>query len=103
MSFVSLKNGPSFGEDRLAYIYAISRRESSSNLSLSDTVRPNLQARNVHNGKIAGYGLPLDAAIKRIISYRIQSKHGDGAISLKKYLEDYKQIQKEIEKICIPN
>ena len=49
--------------------------------------------------KIAGYGLPLDAAIKRIISYRIQSKHGD----LKKYLEDYKQIQKEIEKICIPN
>lgn len=56
MSFVSLKNGPSFGEDRLAYIYAISRRESSSNLSLSDTVRPNLQARNVHNGKIAGYG-----------------------------------------------
>lgn len=53
--------------------------------------------------KIAGYGLPLDAVIKRIISYRIQSKHGDGAISLKKYLEDYKQIQKEIEKICIPN
>lgn len=33
--------------------------------------------------KIVGYGLPLDAAIKRIISYRIQSKHGDGAISLK--------------------
>lgn len=56
MSFVSLENGPSFGEDRLAYIYAISRRESSSNLSLSDTVRPNLQARNVHNGKTAGYG-----------------------------------------------
>ncbi len=53
--------------------------------------------------KIAGYGLPLDAAIKRIISYRIQSKHGDDAISLKKYLEDYKQIQKEIEKICMPN
>lgn len=56
MSFVSLENGPSFGEDRLAYIYAISRRESSSNLSLSDTVRPNLQARNVHNGKTVGYG-----------------------------------------------
>ena len=56
MSFVSLENGPSFGEDRLAYIYAISRRESSSNLSLPDTVRPNLLAKNVHNGKTVGYG-----------------------------------------------
>lgn len=53
--------------------------------------------------KVAGYGLPLEAVIKRIISFRIQSKHGDDAISLKEYLEDYKQIQKEIEKICMPN
>lgn len=53
--------------------------------------------------KVAGYGLPLEAVIKRIISFRIQSKRGDETISLKKYLEDYKQIQKEIEKICIPN
>ena len=53
--------------------------------------------------KVAGYGLPLDAAIRRIISFRIQSKRGDETISLKKYLENYKQIQKEIEKICIPN
>lgn len=53
--------------------------------------------------KVAGYGLPLEAVIKRIISFRIQSKRGDETISLKKYLEDYKQIQKEVEKICIPN
>lgn len=53
--------------------------------------------------KIAGYGLPLEAVIKRIISFRIQSKRGDETISLKKYLEDYKQIQKEIEKICMQN
>ena len=53
--------------------------------------------------KVAGYGLPLDAAIRRIISYRIQSKHRDETISLKEYLEDYKQIQKEIKEICIPN
>ena len=53
--------------------------------------------------KVAGYGLPLEAVIKRIISFRIQSKRGDETISLKESLEDYKQIQKEIEKICIPN
>lgn len=53
--------------------------------------------------KVAGYGLPLEAAIKRIISFRIQSKRGDETISLKKYLEDYKQIQKEIKEICMQN
>lgn len=53
--------------------------------------------------KVAGYGLPLDAAMNRIISYRIQSKHGDGTIALKKYLEDYKQIQEEIKKLCMKN
>lgn len=56
MSFVSPVNGKSFGEDRQAYIYAVSRRESSSDLSLSDLVDPNLTARKVHNGKTAGYG-----------------------------------------------
>lgn len=53
--------------------------------------------------KIAGYGLPLEAVIKRIISFRIQSKRGDETISLKEYLEDYKQIQKEIKEICMQN
>ena len=53
--------------------------------------------------KVAGYGLPLEAVIKRIISFRIQSKHGDETISLKEYLEDYKQIQKEIKEICMQN
>lgn len=53
--------------------------------------------------KVAGYGLPLEAVIKRIISFRIQSKRGDETISLKEYLEDYKQIQKEIKEICMQN
>lgn len=53
--------------------------------------------------KVARYGLPLEAAIKRIISFRIQSKRGDETISLKEYLEDYKQIQKEIKEICMQN
>lgn len=56
MSFVSPVNGKSFGDDRQAYIYAVSRRESSSDLILSDLVDPNLTARKVHNGKTAGYG-----------------------------------------------
>ena len=53
--------------------------------------------------KSAGCGLPLDAAIKRIISYRIQFRHKEDTLSLKQYLEEYKQIQKEIKELCIPN
>jgi hypothetical protein len=53
--------------------------------------------------KVAGYGLPLEAVVKRIISFRIQSKRGDETISLKEYLEDCKQIQKEIKEICMQN
>ena len=56
MSFVSPVNGKSFGDDKQAYIYAVSRRETSSDLTLSDLVDPNLTARKVHNGKTAGYG-----------------------------------------------
>ena len=56
MSFVSPVKGKLFGEDRQAYIYAVSRRESSSDLTLSDMLDPNLTAKKVHNGKKVGYG-----------------------------------------------
>lgn len=56
MSFVSPVAGKLFGENRQAYIYAVSRRESSSDLTLSDMMDPNQIAKKVHNSKTIGYG-----------------------------------------------
>lgn len=51
--------------------------------------------------KNAGYGLPLEAALQRVTSYRIQKKNE--VISLKEYLHQYKQILKELKNLCTIN
>lgn len=44
--------------------------------------------------KNAGYGMPLEAAIKKCIQFALNQKFE--VLSLKEYLEEYKKIQKEI-------
>ena len=48
----------------------------------------------------AGYGLPLESAIKKIATYRLNNKLGDDPIGLKVYIEAYKEIVNEIKKLC---
>lgn len=48
----------------------------------------------------AGYGLTLESAIRRIIMSRIASKHGEGTISLKEFLGEFKEEIKKIKQIC---
>lgn len=49
--------------------------------------------------QLEGYGMPLDSAIGRIIRYAINSKYGkDEIMTLKEYLNVFKQIQEEIYK-----
>ena len=46
--------------------------------------------------QIEGYGMPLDAAIGRIIRFALNSKHQDEVLSLKEYLQEYERISKEL-------
>lgn len=51
--------------------------------------------------KNVGYGLPLEAAIRRIISNRIENKHKEEAISLKIFLEEYKTEVNKIKQLLV--
>ena len=46
--------------------------------------------------QLEGYGMPLESAIGRIIRYAINSKFKDEIITLKDYLNVFKQIKEEI-------
>lgn len=45
--------------------------------------------------KDAGYGLTLDAAIRKCIQYAISKKYE--VLSLKEYVDEFKKMQKEFE------
>ena len=45
--------------------------------------------------KDAGYGMPLDIAIKKCINYAINQRYE--VLSLREYLDEYKKVQKEID------
>lgn len=49
-----------------------------------------------------GYGLPLESAIKKIATYRLNNKLGDDPIGLRVYLEAYKDIVNDVRKLCQP-
>ena len=49
--------------------------------------------------KNSGYGMSLDYAIKKIIHYRIDSKHKDEAISLKTYFNEFKKEMDNFKKL----
>ena len=44
--------------------------------------------------KDAGYGMPLEAAIKKCVQFAITNKHE--TMSLREYLDEYKKILNEI-------
>lgn len=46
--------------------------------------------------KNAGYGLPLESALKRVIHYRLHNKHQEDAVRLKDYLAEYKDENKKL-------
>ena len=46
------------------------------------------------------YGVPFASAIQRVVNYRIQKKHEDETINLQQYIQEYKSIVEEIEKLC---
>ena len=48
--------------------------------------------------KVIGYGLPISACLQRIADYRIECKHPD-AMSLKEYIQDYKQEVTRLEEL----
>lgn len=48
----------------------------------------------------AGYGLSLESAIRKITMSRIGNKYGEGTISLKKFLEEFKGEIEKIKQIC---
>lgn len=48
----------------------------------------------------AGYGLSLESAIRKITMSRIGNKYGEGAISLKQFLEEFKGEIEKIKQMC---
>lgn len=48
--------------------------------------------------QLEGYGMPLESAIGRIIRYAINSKFKDEIVTLKDYLNVFKQTKEEILK-----
>lgn len=46
--------------------------------------------------QLEGYGMPLESAISRVINYSINSKYADKAITIKEYLDVYKEIKASI-------
>lgn len=51
--------------------------------------------------KNAGYGLPLEHALRRVASYRIQKNNE--VISIKEYLKQLNEIIQEFNKLCTTN
>ena len=58
-----------------------------------------VKSRNGENRlefKNSGYGLPLEAALRKVAHYKVACKHRDEAIKLKTYVEEYKQATQEL-------
>lgn len=48
--------------------------------------------------KIASYGIPIEIAIKRIITYAVNKKFDNEVITLKEFLSEYKEETDKIRK-----
>lgn len=62
----------------------------SWDLELLYTIRPKDKPSR-QEFKIAGYGISLDYAIKKIINFRIENKTLDGVLTLKEYRKAFKE------------
>ena len=50
--------------------------------------------------RIAGYGLTLDSAIRKIIMSRMNQKYGEGTISLAEFLKGFKEEIAKVKQMC---
>lgn len=50
--------------------------------------------------KNIAYGVSLDYAIKKIVFYRLNSKHKESAINLKKYYKEFKEELDALKTLC---
>lgn len=48
----------------------------------------------------AGYGLSLDSAIRKITINRMSTKYGESSISLKTFLEGFREEVSKIKELC---
>ena len=68
-------------------------------LELLHTVKPK-GGEERQEFKVAGYGLQLGTAIKKIIQYRISSKYKYKALSMAEYMKEFRKIYQDINKVC---
>lgn len=68
-------------------------------LELLYTIRPKGKEPR-QEFKNAAYGINLESAIKKIVQYKVASKHKDEAITLSTYLSEFKQELDTIRKLC---
>lgn len=47
--------------------------------------------------KVAAYGIPIESALERIISFAVNQKL-EGVITIKQYLDEYKQQREQFRK-----
>jgi hypothetical protein len=75
---------------------------------VKDSYRFNLDVKYVVNAgkdnehsefKTIAYGISLENAIKYIIAYKLDNKHLDKSITLKEYLQEYKEMMQELHKL----
>lgn len=50
--------------------------------------------------RIAGYGLSLESAIRKITMSRIENKYREGTLTLKQFLEEFKGEIEKIKQMC---
>lgn len=68
-------------------------------LELLHTIKPK-GGEERQEFKVAGYGLQLETAMKKIVQYRISVKHRDKALSMAEYMKEFKKIYQDISKLC---
>lgn len=68
-------------------------------LELLQTIRPKGKESR-QEFKNCGYGLTLASAIKHIAIFRISQKHLEESVTMKQFLKEYRDIIKQISKIC---
>ena len=76
----------------------VSESNPMFDLELLYTIKPKGKEKRLEF-KNAAYGVSLEAAIKKIIQYRICSKHKEDAINLQTYLSEFKQQLKDLKNL----
>lgn len=66
-------------------------------LELLYTIKPK-NGEERQEFKVYGYGMSLEACLQRVANYRLRRNHPDESITLKQFLEEYKQINLDLNK-----